>query len=81
MEHNSAEYLHLLAEALKWSFADAYAHVADPDVVHVPVEQLLSKERAKTRAALIKPNTYVLFTYIACSQVSLSQNADVLSSF
>ena len=55
MEHNSAEYLHLIVESLKLAFADAFAHVADPRAVHVPVAQMLDKTYAAQRRALIDP--------------------------
>ena len=42
-EHNSVEWLHILIEVLRLAFADARAHVADPDKEDVPVKQLLSK--------------------------------------
>src|SRR5581483_1320185 len=53
LEHNSAEYLHLLIEAMKLAFADAFAHVADPRVVPVPTAQLLDKAYAAKRRTLI----------------------------
>ncbi len=55
LEHNSAEYLHLVVECLKLAFADAFAHVADPRVVPVPVERMLDKTYADRRRALIDP--------------------------
>src|SRR5581483_10757275 len=55
LEHNSAEYVHTLVEALKLAFADAFANVADPRVVPVPVAQMLDKEYAAARRALIDP--------------------------
>ena len=51
--HNSADYLHLLIEALRLSFADVAAYCADPSVVHVPIEQMLSKTYATERRKLI----------------------------
>ena len=44
LEHNSSEYLHLLVEAMKPAYADRSQHLGDPDFVHVPVDQLISKE-------------------------------------
>jgi len=52
MEHNSAEYLHTLVESLRIAFSDTRYYVADQDVEHVPVEQLLSKEYLSSRAKL-----------------------------
>ncbi len=56
LEHNSAEYLHHIAEALKLAFADGLAHIADPRVVPVPIERMLSKGYAAERRALIDAN-------------------------
>ncbi|KAH9947920.1 gamma-glutamyltranspeptidase [Amylocystis lapponica] len=52
MEHNSAEYLHALIEALRLAFADSQYYVTDPDKVHVPVTELLSKQYLASRAKL-----------------------------
>jgi len=54
--HNSAEYLHLLIEAVKLAFADANRYVADPDFVDIPLEHLLSKSYAGQRRLLIDAN-------------------------
>ncbi|KZT30675.1 gamma-glutamyltranspeptidase [Neolentinus lepideus HHB14362 ss-1] len=55
MEHNSPEYLHILVEALRLAFADSQYYVTDPEITHVPVAELLSKEYLASRAALIDP--------------------------
>lgn len=52
MEHNSVEYLHTLIEALRLAFADTRYYVTDPDVVHVPVDEMLSKGYLKTRGGI-----------------------------
>lgn len=52
MEHNSPEYLHTLIESLRLAFADSQYYVTDPDVEHIPVEELLSKEYLASRAQL-----------------------------
>ncbi len=51
--HNSAPYLHLLAEAMKLAFADREWYYADPDFVGVPERGLLSKDYAAERRKLI----------------------------
>ena len=56
MPLTSAQRLHLVIEALKLAFADAHRYVADPSVERVPTQELLSKEYAKSRRALIDPN-------------------------
>ncbi|HEX6770192.1 MAG TPA: gamma-glutamyltransferase [Candidatus Binatia bacterium] len=42
-KHNTAPYLHLLAEAMKHAFADRAEHLGDPDFVHVPIRKLTDK--------------------------------------
>lgn len=55
--HNSAESLHALIEAKKLAYADMAKYVGDPRFTAVPVKEMLSKELAEKRAALIKPDT------------------------
>lgn len=52
LEHNSAEYLHVLIEALRIAFADVRHYVADPDVVDVPTKDLLDEQYLQERAKL-----------------------------
>ncbi len=54
MGHNSADYIHVVTEAMKLAFSDRNQYVADPRVVDVPVEGLLSKDYAAARRALIR---------------------------
>ncbi|MGE3268566.1 MAG: gamma-glutamyltransferase family protein [Chloroflexota bacterium] len=44
--HNSPEYLHLIAEALKAALSDRHHHIGDPDFYPVPIDRLLSEEHA-----------------------------------
>jgi gamma-glutamyltranspeptidase/glutathione hydrolase len=53
MGHNSADYLHVIVEALKLAYADRDSYYADPEFVDVPATGLLSKEYAQQRAAEI----------------------------
>jgi len=56
----SADRLHLEIEALRLAFADTRWYVADPSVVPVPVEELLSKEYAALRRKQIDPRRATL---------------------
>jgi gamma-glutamyltranspeptidase/glutathione hydrolase len=55
MEHNGADYLHLLGEVQRLAIADRNRYVADPEFVSVPLARLLSKEYAAERRKLIRP--------------------------
>ena len=56
LEHNSADYIHLVTEALKLAFADRDAFIGDPKFVDVPISGLSSLDYAATRRAQIDPN-------------------------
>ena len=45
--HNGAETIHLMAEAMKYAYADRSEYLGDPDFVDVPVAALTSKAYAK----------------------------------
>jgi len=53
MGHNSADYLHVVTEAMKMGYADRDTYYADPAFVDIPQTGLLSKEYAKVRAGQI----------------------------
>lgn len=50
LEHNSADYVHLVAEMEKRVFADRAEYFGDPDFVNVPIEQLISDDYIEKRA-------------------------------
>lgn len=51
--HNSADTLHLVAEACRRAFVDRFAYHGDPEYADVPYAGLLSKEYAAARATEI----------------------------
>ena len=57
MRHNSADYIHTSAEALKLAFADREKYLGDQDVVPIPYEGLLSKDYAAERRELVDPDS------------------------
>jgi gamma-glutamyltranspeptidase/glutathione hydrolase len=54
LEHNSPEYVRVVAEAMKRATIDKDAHVGDPKFVKVPVERLTSKDYARQMADEIR---------------------------
>lgn len=53
MGHNSADAIHVMAEAMKYAYADRSEYLGDPEFVKVPVRVLTSKGYAKTLAERI----------------------------
>jgi len=55
MGFGSSDYIHHFVEAKKLAFEDRAKYYADPAFNQLPVEELISKEYAAKRAALINP--------------------------
>lgn len=53
--HNSAGYIHLLAEVEKRAYADRATYLGDPDFQRVPVDMLLSDDYLRDRMKDITP--------------------------
>jgi gamma-glutamyltranspeptidase/glutathione hydrolase len=53
LKHNSADYIHVSAEALKLAMADREKYLGDMEFVKIPYAGLLSKDYARERRALI----------------------------
>jgi gamma-glutamyltranspeptidase/glutathione hydrolase len=53
---NSAQSIHLMAEAMKLAYADRAEYLGDPDFVSVPVNGLTSRAYADALAANINPD-------------------------
>ncbi len=47
LEHNSAETIHLMTEAMRYAYADRSEHLGDPKFWPVPVSGLISKDYAE----------------------------------
>jgi gamma-glutamyltranspeptidase/glutathione hydrolase len=55
MGHNSADYVHVVTEALKLAFADRDHYIADPRFARdIPIDQLLSQMYGDLRRGLIR---------------------------
>ena len=55
--HNSADYLHIIAESIKLAMADREYFFGDPQFVDVPVDRLLSADHIARRAAEVRMDT------------------------
>jgi gamma-glutamyltranspeptidase / glutathione hydrolase len=55
LPHNSATYLHLLAEAMKHAFADRAQYLGDPEFVKAPLSMLASRDYAGWIRGRISP--------------------------
>ncbi|MGQ0752191.1 MAG: gamma-glutamyltransferase family protein [Betaproteobacteria bacterium] len=53
MGHNSADYIHVVTEALKLAFSDRHNHFGDPSFIKVPIAGLMSEKYAVWRRSLI----------------------------
>jgi gamma-glutamyltranspeptidase/glutathione hydrolase len=59
LQHNSPTYIHLLAEAMQFAFADRAAYYGDPDFVNVPLAMLLAPSRTvQLRNRISSATTY-----------------------
>ncbi len=54
LTHNSAEYLHRLAESVNLAMADREHFFGDPAFIDVPIDYLLAPETIRRRAELIR---------------------------
>lgn len=54
-DFQSPEYINLLAEAMRYAYADRATHLGDPDFVNVPISGLVSKDYAAEIRNKIKP--------------------------
>jgi gamma-glutamyltranspeptidase/glutathione hydrolase len=55
MDHLSADYVHLLTEAMKLGYADRDEYYGDPRFANVPLTELLSDRYTELRRPLIDP--------------------------
>jgi gamma-glutamyltranspeptidase / glutathione hydrolase len=56
MQHDPERYYHTLIEATKIAFADRNRYIADPAFSKVPVKELIAKDYAAKRRALLNPD-------------------------
>ena len=57
VEHNSPQYIHLVAEIEKRVFADRAEYLGDTDYVDVPMDRLISDDYLRMRAREVNPDS------------------------
>lgn len=56
LELNSAEYIHLITEAMRRAFADRAHYMGDPDFVDIPIEELTAESYNEERMSSFNPD-------------------------
>ena len=74
MGPESADTLHIMAEAMKFSYADRSKYLGDPDFVEVPTELLVSKKYASDIAAKISMERALTSDEIAPGKLSIYES-------
>ncbi|MEM6485236.1 MAG: gamma-glutamyltransferase [Pseudomonadota bacterium] len=74
MGPESADALHLMAEAMKFSYADRSKYLGDPDFVQIPTQTLVSKKYAKALAARISMKTALPSDEIAPGDIDVFES-------
>ena len=75
MGHNSADYVHVIAEAMRRAFADRSYYLGDPDFVNIPMQELLSEEYNNDRM-----NSFSMEEATASSSLSHGEIAGAMES-
>ncbi|MDR9419914.1 gamma-glutamyltransferase [Gracilimonas sp.] len=57
MGHNSADYVHVVSEAMRRAFADRSYYLGDPDFVDIPMSELMSEDYNNNRMTSFKDDT------------------------
>ncbi len=76
--HNSPQYVHLVAEAMRRAFLDRARYLGDPDYIKAPIDRLMSKEYATTLRKTILPDKA---TPSAPSQITQAYESDETTHF
>ena len=81
LEHHSAAYYHLLAEAMRRAFADRAHYLGDPDFYPVPSQALSESDYAAERMASFDPDRATPSNKIRHGQISMLKESDETTHF
>lgn len=76
LEHNSAEYVHLMAELEKRVYADRTIHLGDMDYYDVPMEMLLNSDYLDERFEDISLDQVTPSTEITHGEISMTESEE-----
>jgi gamma-glutamyltranspeptidase / glutathione hydrolase len=74
--YNSAAKYHLLAEAMRRSFADRAEYMGDPDFADVPVARLIDKKYAEARRSSIDPRRATASKDVGYGNVAIHEGTE-----
>jgi gamma-glutamyltranspeptidase/glutathione hydrolase len=74
--YNSAQKYHILAEAMRRSFADRAEFMADPDFAEVPTAQLIDKNYAKARAGSINLTSATKSADVKAGEIKIAEGTE-----
>ncbi len=81
MGHNSADYVHLLSEAMRRAFADRSYYLGDPDFVNIPMEELLSESYNDKRMAGFSMDTVTASSSLSHGKIAGYTESDETTHF
>ena len=64
LEHNSADYIHIITEVIKLALSDREHYLGDPEFVDVPLKKLLSNDYGEERYSMIKEKSVLSEEYL-----------------
>ncbi len=70
---NSLEYLYIYNEACRIGLVDSYTYIGDPAFFDLPIEQVISKEYAAERAALINMDNKAAMTDVPLTDLPVTK--------
>ncbi|MBD3615151.1 MAG: gamma-glutamyltransferase [Gracilimonas sp.] len=81
MGHNSAEYVHLVSEAMRRAFADRSYYLGDPDFVDIPMNELMSEEYNNERMVSFRDDTVTTSSSLSHGRISEYTEASETTHF
>lgn len=81
MGHNSADYIHVVSEAMRRAFADRSYYLGDPDFVDIPMNRLLSEEYNTERMAGFSMDTVTASSSLSHGEIAGYTESDETTHF